>query len=389
LTKTLRELAFSEIRDLIHRRVSVFRPGDPVSRVLGELRETGRREAVAAAADERVGLVTVRDLLRVSQPAQTKVGDVWRVTGSASPSDRVIDLAETMIRNSVRAMPVVDDGGDVVGVASQVDLTEAMCDVQELAGIKAKGLMRRPVVSLDVDEKVALARRLMLERGFSHIPIVENGVLVGMVTAEGIVHAFVTPTAKTTTGDRVGERVARLPGPVRGIMDLHPFTVGPDASALDTARGLRDRGKSACIITDPRREVLGILTPRELMAPLLSFRPAEELPVYILGLSDEDFFERAVAEGKVRRVVQRSMRMHPHITEVSVRIKRQQKGGERTRYQMTARAMGAEGQFIAEEEGWDLLQVFDELCDTLGKALRRSKHVPERTRSRRRSRFRR
>ena len=384
MTKTLRELAFWEVRGLTRRRVSVFKPDDLASKVLGELKKTGRYEAVVAS-EGRVGLVTVRDLLGVSQPAQTKVDGIWKITGAVSPSDRVIDLAEMMIRNNVRAMPV-QDNMRVVGVISQVDLTEALCDVPELTSVPSKGLMRTPVVSLDVNEGVAFARRLMLERGFSHVPIVEDNRLVGMVTAEGIVHTFITPISKTTTGDRVGEKISRFPGPVSGVMDLHPFTVGPDASALDVACGLRDRRKSACIVTDQRRMILGILTPRELLGSLTSFRVEGELPVYIMGLSDEDFFERAVAEEKVRRVVRRSMKIHPHIQEVSIRIKRSQSRGSKTRYEVTARVLSPDEQIIAETDGWDLLEVFDKLCGTLDKALRKSKHKPERSPRRRRFR---
>ena len=378
MTKTLRELAFSEIRDLVHRAISVFKPDDMASRVLGELKETRRYEA-AVATEGRVGLVTVRDLLGVSQPARTRVEGIWKVTGSVSSRDLVIDAAEVMVRNNVRAMPVVEKG-EVGGIISQVDLIEALCDVPALSGTPAKELMRRPVVSLDVSEKVALARRLMLERGISHIPVVEDGGLVGMVTAESIVHTFLIPISKTTTGHRVGERVARFPGLVSGIMDPHPFTVGPDASILDVACGLRDQRKGACIMTNEEKSILGILTPRELMAPLLRFREAEELPIYIVGLSDEEFFERGVAEEKVRRVVRRSLRSHPHIREVSIRIKRSQTGGSRTRYELTARVLSPDEQVVVEADGWGLTSVFDDLCNTLNKALRKSKREPERRR---------
>ena len=383
LAKTLRELAFSDIQDFIHGRVSVFKPEDTASRVLGELKETGRYEA-AVASEGKVGLITVRDLLGVSQPAQTRVDGVWKITGSASSRDRVIDVTGAMIRNNVRAMPVVENR-KVVGIVSQVDVTAALCDVPELSGVPAKGLMRTPVLSLDINEKVSFARRLMLERVFSHIPVVEYNRLVGMVTAKNIVHAFITPISKTTTGDRVGEKVARFPGTVSGIMDPHPFTVGLDGSALEVARGLRDQGKSACVVVDLRRVILGIITPRELLLPLLRFRKVEELPVYIVGLLGTEL-ERSVAEEKVRRVVERSLKIHPYINEVSVRVKQSKTRGTQTRYEVTARVLSAEEQFITEEEGWDLIKVFDKLCDALDKALRKSKHEPERSPRRRRFR---
>lgn len=383
LGKTLRELVSSEIKDLMHGRVSVFNPDDTASKVLGELKETGRYEA-AVASEGGIGLVTVRDLLGVSQPAQTRVDGIWKIIGSASPRDEVMDVVLTMVRNNVRAIPVVQDGM-VVGIVSQVDVTSALSDVTELSGIAVKGLMRTPVTSLDIDERVSYARRLMLEKGFSHIPIVEYNRLVGIVTAKDIVHAYITPISKTTTGARVGEKIARFPGMVSGIMDPQPLTVGADGSALDVARGLREQVKSACVVTDLRRAILGIITPRELLAPLLRFREEEELPIYIMGLSGTGL-EKAIAEQKVRRVVERSLKIHPHINEVSVRVKQSKTRGTQTRHEVTARVLSAEEQFIAEEEGWDILKVFDKLCDTLDNALKKSKHEPERSPRRRRFR---
>lgn len=384
MTTSLRELAFSEIRELVHSPVSVFDPDETVSRVLGVLKETDRYEA-AVASGKSVGLITVRDLLDVDQPSRTKVSSVWRATGSASLSDSFIDVAEIMVRNNIRAVPVVE-GCTVAGVISQNDLISELCDVPELSGVPAKDLVRRPVLSLDIDERVAYARRLMLERSFSHIPVVEYGRIVGVVTAKSIVHTFIIPASKTTLGERVEEKVPRFPGTVVGVMDPHPFTVGPDASVLFVVCGLRDQAKSACFMTDDRSRILGILTPRELLGPLLRVRAEEVLPVYIIGLSDEDFFERAVAEEKVRRVVRRGMSFRPDITEVSIRIKSSQTKGNRTRYEIVARALSPEGQINAEAEGWDLLRVFDELCDTLNKAIRRTKPESPRRGRRRHSR---
>jgi CBS domain-containing protein/ribosome-associated translation inhibitor RaiA len=382
LSTSLRELAFSEIRGFVQSPVSVFSPDDALSRVLGVLKETDRYEA-AVSSDGSVGIITLRDLLDVDQPSKTKVGKVWRSTGSVSLTASLIDVAEILIRNNVRALPVVE-GRAVVGIISQVDLITPMCGVDELSGVPAKELIRSPVLSLDTEEKVSFARKLMLRRGISHIPVVEYGRLAGVVTAETIVHTFIIPASRTTYGDRTEEKVPRFPGIVGRVMDPHPLAVGAGASALDVACGFRDQWKSACFLVDGGNRVLGIITPRELISLLLRFRVEDELPVYIMGLSDEDFFERAVAEEKVRRVVRRGMRFRPDITEVSIRIKSSQTRGNRTRYELTARALSPDGQIHAEAGGWDLLEAFDELCDTLGKAIGRSKPgTPGRIRRRR------
>jgi CBS domain-containing protein/ribosome-associated translation inhibitor RaiA len=379
---TLKELAFSDVRELFHKGVSVFRPDDLVSKVLGVLESSDRYEAVVSSGSS-VGLITVRDALAIDQPSQTKVDRVWRATGGVSPEAMVVDVADSLVRKGVRALPVVA-GGEVVGIFSQVDLIEALGEVRELDGIPVKELMRAPVLSSEGDRGIAYARRLMLERNISHLPVVEGGSLVGVVTAESIVHSFITSASRTTTGHRVGERASRFSGRVSGIMDSTPCTLDARASTLDAVLSLKKMGKGACIITGESGNILGIITPQELISPLLKFRAEEELPAYIIGLSDEDFFERAVAEEKVRRVVSKSLKFRPDITEVSMRIKRSQSRGSRTRYELTARALSATGQINAEAGGWDLIEVFDEVCDTLGKAIRRSKPpTPGRIRMRR------
>jgi predicted transcriptional regulator/ribosome-associated translation inhibitor RaiA len=378
----LRELAFTEIREIVPNIVTVFSPDDTASKVLGVFKEAGLYEA-AVAMEDSFGIITVRDMLDVDQPSQTRIEGIWRGTGSVSHGSTVLDAVEVLVRNNIRAVPLFEKGR-VIGMASQVDVVRAMCGVPELSGYAAKELIRSPVWSLDIDERVAYARRLMLERGISHIPVVEYGKLVGEVTAEDIVHTFITPASKTTTGERVGRRTSRFPGIVTGIMDTQPLSIQQDASMLDVVRGLRDKGKGACYMVGARREIMGVLTPRELMAPLLRLRAVKELPVYIRGLEDEGFFEREVAEEKVRRMVRRSMRFRPDITEVSVMIKSSQTRGNRTRYELTGRALTREGQINAKAGGWDLLRVFDELCDTLDKAIRRTKpETPGRLRRRR------
>jgi ribosome-associated translation inhibitor RaiA len=147
-------------------------------------------------------------------------------------------------------------------------------------------------------------------------------------------------------------------------------------------------GKSACLMVDDEGVVHGIVTPRELLGLIAGLRVEDEIPVYILGITDEDFFERAVAEDKLRRIVAKNMRIHEGITEVSVRIKKQSTQGERARYRLNARVMGPNVGFNAENEGWGLMETFDGLCDALDNTLRRAKKEPQKgaRRGRKRSR---
>ncbi len=374
MTKTLVELAETEVRTILHSAGGVFSPGDQVSKVLGYLKDTGRPEA-AAAKGGKIGVVSLRDLLEVDHPGRTKVESIWRQVGALAPGAAVLDAAAILMEKGVRALPVVE-GGQVLGLVSQVDVIDALTDVSGLRNMEAKTYMRNPVITVDHGDGVAQARRTMLDKKISHIPVTRDGRLVGIVTSDIIVHTFITPASKTTRGDVAGRKVTRFPGKVSAVMDPRPLTVGPDATMQQVVQGMSRSGKTACLMVEDDT-VHGIVTPRELLGLIAALRAEEEIPVYIVGITDEDFFERAVAEDKLRRIVERSMRMHPGIAEVRVKVKKQRTRGERTRYSLSASAVGPSVEFHAENDGWGLMESFDGLCDALEKTLRRAKKEPQ------------
>ncbi len=385
MAKTLDEIGQTKISELLKTPFSVFLPEDTASKVLGELEKTGGYEAVVSV-DNKVGLVTIRDMLNVEQPDQTKLEGLWKPLTPITSDSLVQNVATELIRINARALPVVENSKPV-GIISQVDIVDLLADCPELRKTLAKDFARMLPVTMDADSKVAEARKIMLEKGFSHIPVIKDGRLVGIVTAQDIVNLFTVSIGRSKTGVRQGSKLSRFPGAIIGIMDRTPLTVGPDATVLDVAKGMRDSRKSACLIVDDKDTVHGIITPRELLSIVAEPTVEYELPIAIVGLTKEDFFERSIAEEKIRRVISRNIRMHPDINEVTIKIKKQDNKGIRTRYNMAARIISPREQWSTSAEGWDLLATFDELLDSLSKVLMKAKRDPSKTSRRGRGRF--
>jgi CBS domain-containing protein len=386
LAKTIDELSQTEISTLIETSMSIFTPEDNASKVKGELEKTGRYEAVVVGGG-KIGMVTLRDLLAVELLEQTKVERLWKSQWRTpvTADSQVGGVATEMLRINARALPVVENMKPV-GIISQVDIVAAMADCNELRKTQAKDLAKMPATSLGIYAKVAEARKLMLDKGFSHVPIVNEEKLVGIVTAQDIVQFFATGIGRMKTGERPGQKVTKYPGTVEAIMDKNPLTFKSDATALEVARGLRDQEKSAAIIVDEDDGVLGIITPKELLKLIAEPEKEDEMPISIIGLTNEEFLEKNLAEEKVRRVIAIGIRIHPDINSAQVVIKKVDKGGEKGRYEMTARVLSPREQFQASNEGYDLVQTFDGLVSSLEKIFKGSKHeiskVPRRGRGR-------
>jgi CBS domain-containing protein len=371
--KTLEELAQSNISDLQVSTESVFSPEETASKVLGILKDTNRTESVAAG-DKKYGIITVRDLLGIDQPENIKIESIWRQVGSVSPGTSVLEAVDHLIKNNVTAIPVISK--NEVSLLSQQDISTALKEVSELGSITAKEIMKSPVIVADKETPIAHARSIMLEKEISHIPILNDQKIVGIITGEDIVNTFITASTKVTRGNREGEKVARFPGQVSGLMNKNPLMVTPDASVHEVVKLIDKMDEKYCLVVDEEQILHGIITHRELLRIIHSLMPESELPVYIVGIDNEDFVERSIVEEKIRRTVKRSMKMQ-EITEVSVKVKAQRSGGERTRYTVIARALGPSVSFNVENEGWGLMEAFDGLVSALDVTLMRAKKEPQ------------
>ena len=77
MSTSLRELAFTELRNIILQRAGAFTPDETVARVLGSLKEADAYEAAVTSGNAH-GIITVRDLLDVDQPVHAKIDGISR-----------------------------------------------------------------------------------------------------------------------------------------------------------------------------------------------------------------------------------------------------------------------------------------------------------------------
>ncbi|HWS47665.1 MAG TPA: CBS domain-containing protein, partial [Acidimicrobiia bacterium] len=122
------------------------------------------------------------------------------------------DVVDCLVRSEVSSVPVVDDGGRVVGIVTEADLVSkeaydghrprALTLLADLlsgrehhwatkaAGFVAADVMTRGVVACGPDEEVRVVARRMLQRGVKRMPVVDGDELVGIVTRRDILRTF-------------------------------------------------------------------------------------------------------------------------------------------------------------------------------------------------------
>jgi len=115
-----------------------------------------------------------------------RAGDVIRDSKPvyASPEDTVEEAARIMASHNVGSVPVVDEGGRLVGIFTERDLVRLVAKYGKSAlDMRLGEVMTRNPVTASPDEPLPELAHKMIEHGFRHIPVVDSeGRLLGVVS---------------------------------------------------------------------------------------------------------------------------------------------------------------------------------------------------------------
>jgi CBS domain-containing protein len=117
----------------------------------------------------------------LSQPLRGLMARDKMVT--ATPQATVLEVAGLMLAHGTGAVMVVEDGA-LVGILSERDVVvRVVAPGRDARTVQVGEVMTPHPVSVDPDVTFGHALLLMHEHGIRHLPVVENGKPIGMVTA--------------------------------------------------------------------------------------------------------------------------------------------------------------------------------------------------------------
>ncbi|OPX60175.1 MAG: Inosine-5'-monophosphate dehydrogenase [Methanobacterium sp. PtaB.Bin024] len=103
-----------------------------------------------------------------------------------SPDDLVAAAKLKMMRCNVGGLPVVDES-ELVGIITHRDILLAG---GEALGLKVGDLMSKDPEVAEKSTPIMNITRIMAEKGYQRIPVVDNGNLVGLVTQSSLIRAL-------------------------------------------------------------------------------------------------------------------------------------------------------------------------------------------------------
>ena len=116
---------------------------------------------------------------------------------SLKASNTARDAAREMLDKDVSAVVVVDENEKLVGIVTERDMTRrVVAEGHDASTVALSEIMTEGPETLSPDDLAQEALGRMLRRGFRHLPVVEDGRAVGMVSMRNLQQAIATYSSK-------------------------------------------------------------------------------------------------------------------------------------------------------------------------------------------------
>jgi CBS domain-containing membrane protein len=232
--------------DTLSRCIESFKKGLPP--VLAVLDEKGKY----------AGMITRKSIFRSRlNPAVTKVKSLMQSAPTVAPNTSLGALARLMIGSGIRQLPLVEKN-KILGFVTDDNVIHAAAG-GEWGKATVDTVMTRAPHMIEANRSVGAVLGMMREFEVSHVPVVEGGKLLGLVSFEDILESIYWPQKRQTLGDIVGEKIETLGLPVKGIMSRHVATVNPKENLHVAEQKMHDRNVSCLVVVDADR-LVGIVT---------------------------------------------------------------------------------------------------------------------------------
>jgi CBS domain-containing protein len=185
----------------------------------------------------------------------------------ASDKASLNDVLKLMYEKNVGGLPIVDEDTRIKAIITEEDFVR-FCRGMD-TGFAVEAFMSPNVVTAPAQTTIEKMTRMIIQKGFRRMPVVQEGVLMGMVTASDIMKYLGSGDAfeKVVTGD-IGEVMNQ---PIKSLIKRSLLATEKKTDLGQAARKMMDNDIGSLPVMD-KGSLVGILTERDYVRALAENR---------------------------------------------------------------------------------------------------------------------
>lgn len=360
------------VRQIMSQEIIAVEPESTVREAVAKMEQHKIHELPVMQGSTLKGWVNYDTLIQRAHVVSTA-----KVTSVMVPGSRIaqtmdlVHAADTMIRNNVRAMAVVDTKGKMVGILSRTDIMRAANDIPEIAGLPLERVMTRDLETAGEKDSIDESARRLRELSIRNLLVLDDkGKLVGTVGREVIMHALSTEDGRGARGHSKETNMGQ-PGrsknrnlTLKGLVE-DPVTFPPHATLGQAVERMAKEHKSTVVVVEGGLPV-GVVSRANILERIAASAVVDGPLVQVIGLND--FVDGSIldvihaqARGTLKKV-EREFRVE--YLSLHYKVYKQKTDGD-SKFAITAHLSTEKNFIVAKADDWDPIKALNQVLGEL------------------------
>lgn len=228
-----------------------------------------RLAVISPKTDELVGIITEKDMATKIASAKYEEVPLTHMRISTIMTDDVItaDVTESkvqvlkkMVDNHIGGIPILD-GEEIVGMVTKTDFLKDV-DTDAYTKTPIKDIMTRRVITVNPDDRIVHARRLMIDNSVARLVVVDSGTIAGIITAKDMAKTIIE-FKKRVPEKYQHSQIRNLF--VQEVMSQTIETTTKESSIAEVADIMVEKEFSGMPVSDDSNKVQGIVSKTDLL----------------------------------------------------------------------------------------------------------------------------
>lgn len=365
------------VKDIMSKNIISLSPEDSVQAFISLMEKNSIHEAIVVDKNKLVGTVRFRTLASKGGIFDATATKIKRVMESSCPkvsSEDTMEKAIEAILSGGTMILPVVENGIVVGMITMYDILKGSLDSKAFKNTKAEKLIVTPI-TITEETDIGKTRVLMREHGISRIPVVDkNNKLIGIVSVFDLLKSMRQPRERMNYYSMAAEMDRIMGISISSVMDKRLIVASPE-TGLDKIADIMLRNKTTGIIITKNDQPVGIITIKDLLEVLASGNEKQGIQYQMVGLIDEDDFIVDTVDRMLKNTVQKIEPIY-NIQYFFMHVKKKETGlKSRISYSIRLRLMTDSGMFMSKASGWDLRDAVGDALENLERIVIKDKET--------------
>jgi len=359
-------------KDIMSERLIICQRNERLSEVLGRMKKMDIHELPVVEGGKLLGMVSYDIFLkRKSLPLTTSVENLMITPPKVDVNDSITRVAEVMLINNFRAVPVTA-AGEIAGIVAREDIVQSLRGFSQLDQIPVSDVMSPQPITIHETDEVEKARSIMRDLDVRSIPVVDTeGRLAGVLGVKDLMVYYGKERGQRRSAAGVSGDTVDLNITVGSLMNSPAIHTGVESHMADVVMLMADNHISSVVVVDGMAPT-GIVTHMDVLELVASYQERRQVYIQITGLEEHD---PDVYDEMYRLIERRIQKITPiampqllmlHFTE-------HHHPAEPRHYSIRARLSTNTGLFFSEGQDFDKFRALDSVLDHIERQIIKDK----------------